>query len=252
MKRKRGSKRQRGGKSRIVGDYAFRGTTYVTKVPDSKYFDTEATAFALGEETNGWGANNDVYKGTICLPTQGDTISSRKDNKVSVYKIDIRGVIQQSAQLLDQTAMSTSPAYRLVLWVDKQCSGTVTTSGTLFRTPTATTTGMVMSQFQDPASFGRFKVLRDIVIDPVPFATIDDTADLAAGSVNPATGSLALPDVPFRMTYKFKKPMEVRFKASAGAIGDVLDNAIYFSIQKSNNAAAHTCEALARCYFKDY
>lgn len=211
-------------------------------VTESKYFDTETSAFAVAENTTAWAATNDVIKGVICVPTEGSDIDTRVGRKISVHKISVRGIIYSNV-VPDSADVLTSHSFRCILWQDTQCNATVTDSSLLMQPGTAGTPLVPFTSFQNTANFGRFRVLKDIIYDG---------RDVTTGTDGANTISQTMADVTYKFTYKFKKPVVVRFNATnGGTIADIVNNAFYLSIQKSGTGFTHATTVRTRAYFKD-
>lgn len=209
---------------------------------ESKYFDTEVSAFSVAG-TTAWANTNDVIKGLIATPQEGSDINNRVGRKIEVYKIAIRGVIRTPA-ITDQADAYGDVAVRVILWQDQQCNAAATTSAALMQDSTTSTASLQFCSFQNPNNFGRFRVLKDKIIYPRDAVAINDSA---------ATGSIAMPDVPFKITHKFAKPVVVKFNGTnGGSIADVVNNAFYLSAQKSQAIFDNkVMDVRARCYYKD-
>lgn len=242
---------KRGVPRRFVRARRIRRRRYVPRTlgplaqTESKYFDQEASATAINEGT-AWVTGHDIFKGTIAIPQEGSDINARVGRRIEVYKIAIRGVINHSA-LQEQPDAVEPPAYRLILYQDMQTNGTVTNASALMQNSTAGTIKVLFNTMQNPANFGRFRVLKDIILPPPKTVFISDHANATN-----STGSISAEDIPFKCTYKFKKPVVVRFNATnGGTIADVVDNSFYFAIAKSNTIFVSTVSARTRCYYKD-
>ncbi len=210
-------------------------------VSESKYFDAENGGFAVAEESQSWAAASDVFKGVMAIPQQGNSATTRVGRRIEVYKIAVRGVIQTTIAA-DAGDVQVPSFYRCMLWMDQQTNGTVTTSAALMQPSTANTIPMVACAFQNIANFGRFRVLKDFSLLPGQQETGTDGA---------STMSIGQSDVPFKCTYKFKKPLRIKFAANGGNIGDVVDNSIYFSMNKASGSGTQTVTVRSRVYFKD-
>lgn len=209
---------------------------------ESKYFDSETSGFAVAEETQNWAAANDVVKGVMCIPTEGTDIDNRIGRKIAIYKLAIKGVINP-AILQDQADVLSAPCYRIIFWQDTQCNGTVTTSASLMQGGTAATAAVTFTAFQNPENFGRFRVLKDVVLRAgVPIASTDGAN----------TTTITIPNIPFKLTHRWRIPLTIKFNAADnGNIGDIVDHAFYLSIQKSTVNYTETVTVRTRAYYKD-
>lgn len=212
-------------------------------VSESKYFDSEFSAFTIGENTAAWAATNDVVKGVMVLPQEGSDIDNRIGRKISLYKLAIRGIISHGGAS-DQADILPNDIIRIILWMDTQTNATVTTSGSLMRTPTNATAPILFTQFQNLSNLGRFRVLKDVVVRCPPSTSGTDGAN---------TTSQAITDIPFKFTIKFRKPVTIRFNSTnGGTIGDIVDNSFYLSMQASRTGGyTTTTSGTCRSYYKD-
>lgn len=208
---------------------------------ESKYFDAEVDDFAV--PANGaWAATNDVFKGTIAIPQEGSDIDNRVGRKISVYKVALRGIIRPNV-VSDQADVLTEPSFRLIFWMDTQTNATVTTSASLMAAPANAEADNVFCTFQNTANFGRFRVLKDMIIYP---------RTSTAGTDGANTLSVGMSSIPFKITHKFRKLLNIKFNGTnGGTIGDIVDNSLYLSIQASNSSFAPSITCLSRVYYKD-
>lgn len=213
-------------------------TTGPFGVSESKYFDLEQTATAVAESTDWTGTA--LAAGTIALPTSGSGISQRVGNKIAIYKIAIRGIIRTVAETTN--VAFPPPANRLILFVDQQTNGIAVGPEVLMDAPTTATVADTFVSMQNIDNFGRFRVLRDMVIKPI------STTDV---NVSATSSSSANSDMPFKMTIRFRKPLIVKFRASAGTIGDIVDNSIHLLAQKSGTGYTSNITFRTRTYYKD-
>ncbi len=211
---------------------------------ESKYFDSEVSATAIDEGV-AWVAANDLTKGVMAIPKQGTSAVTRVGRRIEIYKLAIRGTINQTVSD-DATSIFASATFRVILWIDTQTNGTVTTSASLMQAPATAATPAKFNTFQNIANFGRFRVLKDITLIGPNLDSFNDQANAAN-----STGTVCSPNLPFKIVHKFSKSLVVKFQANAGAIGDVVDNSVYLSIAKSTTAGDHTVTYQCRCYFKD-
>lgn len=210
-------------------------------VSESKYFDTEVSATAIAESTNWTGT--ELSSGNIAIPQEGSDIDNRIGRKIAVYKVTIRGVIVTTPVDDIATSAIPCPATRLILFVDQQTNGAAAQGEDLMTAPTNATAAMAFSSLQNIANLGRFRVLRDITLRGGMPANIQDSGTTVSATVN---------DVPFKITYRFKKPLVVRFNSTnGGTIGDVVDNSIHLIGQKSGTGFVSNISYRTRCYYKD-
>lgn len=209
---------------------------------ESKYFDSEVNDFAVPANT-AWGATNDIVKGTMAIPVRGTDINEREGRKIAIYKIAVKGLIS-FAKETDEVDSLIPPLTRIILWLDTQTNATVTTSGSLMQAPTTAQSDCCFLTYQNLASLGRFRVLKDIVLEPTTVNLMTDGT---------ATSSQSLNTQYFKIVHKFKKPLVVNFNATnGGTIADVVDNSIYLSGERQFSDFSPTCTVQCRAYYKDF
>lgn len=209
-------------------------------VTERKYFDSQLAAAALQTVGTGWaGAELDpATTNTLFAPTTGNDFNNRIGRKVDVLGIRIRGFISVPAQT-NQTAADTAPFVRWLLVQDKQTNTAQLNAEDVLQSGGA---NIGISQFQNPAFFGRFKVLKDktIRISP-PVITYDGTNVEQAGLT-----------IPFKCTVRFKKPIRVNFNATnGGTVADITDNSWHIIGAVSSADLAPTFSYKSRVIFVD-
>lgn len=219
-------------KRRMMNTYPTQGV--------SKYFDSSLSATNVPEATSWAGAELDPAALTLFSPIPGTTISERVGNKCLVHKIAVRGIINNTA-LPDQADIVSSPAIRLILYADEQSNGTQSQAEELMQG--GTSTELTFSGFQNIANFGRFRVFKDIVLNPRIVTAVTDGTN---------TSSQNTSQTPFKMVVKFKKPLVVKFNnTGGGTFADVVNNSIHLIGTKSSSAFAHTISYRSRVYYRD-
>lgn len=219
---------------------------------ENKYFDCYSPAAAVSEATTWAGAELDGYISSggadtaiSCLfaPTEGSDIDNRIGRKVQVTRIDIRGVIQPSVEA-DQADVLRAPPVRLVLYVDTQTNGAQSQAEQLFDYNAFTaSTQMAFTAHQNPANFGRFRVLKDKIYRPPTVTAATDGA---------STCSVTHASMPFKLRYTFKTPMIVKFNSTnGGTIADIVDNSFHLVGHKSSTEFTHNIFYNCRVYYKD-
>ena len=184
---------------------------------EMKYFDTAGTNKPVAAIAN-W-ANTTLDPSTIntlCAPTVGAAYNQRIGKEINVLKIRIRG--QFSWSYAENYTTGVQPAViRYGIFQDMQTNATQA-DGNLVMTPTSTAAQAPFT-FQNIDNFGRFKVLKDkqcIIQDP------NMTGTDAGHDTNGKT-------MTFKMTLKFRKPIQVRFnQTNGGTIADIIDNSLHF------------------------
>lgn len=209
---------------------------------EMKYWDTFLTGTAISEAVSWAGAEIDpaTYL-SLFNPSEGADINGRIGRKVQVMRIAIRGLIHTNA-LQDQVDSVANPATRVILYMDQQTNGAQAQAETLMQTNEAAVNN-VFCGFQNTANFGRFRVLRDITIRGRDSSPMTDGA---------STGSITAGDIPFKINYRFKQPVTVKFNATnGGTIADIVDNSFHLVAQKSGTGFVTLINYSARVYYKD-
>lgn len=214
---------------------------------EMKYFDTELQPVAI--VSNGdWTATEydpNVFpvasQNNLFTPTVGAGIDQRIGKQVFLHKLKIKALILTQKQL-NQTAPDDTSTVRFIVVQDMQTNGTQLQGEQVFRAGSATDTNMNACAFQNIDSFGRFKVLKDIIV-PVqnPNMAYDGTNLEQQGLVTP-----------LKMTINFKKPVSVRFNAvNGGTIADIVDNSFHILVYNSSTNLAPFVTYMVRCCYKE-
>ena len=185
-------------------------------VTERKYFDTERTSTALNATTSNW-ANGEYDPATLnnlFSPSLGDDFNNRTGRKCQVLSIRIRGSIGIPQQA-NQTAGDPATRIRLVLVQDKQTNGAQLNAEDVINSGAASN---ARDMFQNPAFFGRFRILKDknIVLQNPNFS-YDGTNIEQAGLAKD-----------FKISMNFKKPIDVHFNTTnGGTVADIVDNSFH-------------------------
>jgi len=141
-----------------------------------------------------------------------------------VVNIKIRGHLQLGVQA-NQTATDVFPHVRLALVQDKQTNAAQLNAEDVFSSAGA---GNATLMWQNPAFFGRFKILKDKSFRmPQAMVTWDGTNIEQNGYT-----------LPFKWNITFKKPVVVHFNGTnGGTVADTIDNSFHV-IGNSTNALA--------------
>lgn len=208
-------------------------------ITERKYFDSERSVALPVVGANFASAEVDpTTLNTIFAPTQGDDFNQRTGRKVQVLKITVNGYIICTTQT-DQTTADTASLCRILLVQDKQSNAQQLNSEDVLSSGDAS---QAINFFQNPAFFGRFRVLKDKRIDMQnPNMSYDGTNIEQAGIMRS-----------FKFNVKFKKPVVVHYNATnGGTVADVVDNSFHMVAATNANGLAPTIVYKVRTVFID-
>lgn len=229
---------------------------------EMKYFDSALTSTNLAVVTTTWVAGTMKNPSTTinlgaaavatpqCLfvPTVGSALNQRIGRSVNVYKLKVRGTLEQGSRsgAIGAGTADLGTKVRLLLVQDMQTNAAQMTGAALLNDATDATT--TIDSYQNPNNFGRFRVLKDKVFNfSNPNFTVGETAAGTFGSYQ--QGMVRF----FKINYNFKVPVKVQFNATnGGTVADVVDNS--FHIVAGVVSADNTNIALsyyARVAFKE-
>lgn len=212
----------------------------MNSLPESKYLTSTRAAVAVSVSDNwGFAPQDPATANQLFNPRQGDGVGERIGRKVSVTKIAIRGLIQYP-QLSDQADIPAVPSIRLILFQDTQTNGVQATGDLLMEG--SGTVAAKFNGFQNTDNFGRFRVLRDVMLR---------TSDPTAGTDGASTNTIGVADIPFKLTYKFTKPILVKYTADSASIAGTLDHSFHILAAASNANYAPTIAYQCRVYYQD-
>lgn len=155
----------------------------------------------------------------LCLfaPTVGSALNQRIGRQVKMMKVKVNGFLQVPVQAT-QAAADAATKVRIILVMDKQSNAGQMTSAQLQRD--AGSAGTTVCSFQNPDNFGRFKVLKDktLFLSNMNLAGSPTAGDVVQAGFN----------LPFKFSYRFKKPVDVHFNATnGGTVADIVDNSLH-------------------------
>lgn len=195
-------------------------------ITERKYYtnylsNTAIVSFAAGTTWAGMELDP-ATQNCLFSPSTGDEYNTRDGRKVQVLGIKIKGLITVPGQT-DQTGADDGAMVRLALVLDKQTNATQLNAEDVFGG--VAVAAVNFAQFQNPAFFGRFKVLKDkTYVIQNPSTTYDGTNIEANGLVKA-----------FKLSHKFRKPLIVHFNGTnGGTIADIIDNSLHL-IGGANN-----------------
>lgn len=222
---------------------------------EMKYFDCELAQTSIVACTTTWPAGTMQDPGTtinlgsaavptpFCLfaPTVGSALNQRIGRSVLVRKIKVSGALltpQQSAQALADTACRL----RLLLVQDTQTNATQMTAAQLLND--AGNGATTLSSYQNPNNFGRFRVLKDKLIN----LTNPNMTGSPSGT-DIVQGSLVRS---FKFSVNFKEPVKVQFNnTNGGTVADIVDNSFHIICGASNITLTPVITYYSRVAYKE-
>ncbi|AXH75782.1 MAG: putative capsid protein [Cressdnaviricota sp.] len=182
---------------------------------EMKYFDTYMQGNQI-VSANTW-AGTEMDPATFnCLlaPTVGSAYNQRIAREVKVHKIKISGTL--SANKLATVDAVNAVNLRLILVQDQQTNASQMQGEQLMSGGAVDLLGV--STFQNIDNFGRFRVLKD------KRYTLGNPNFYEGGTTYKRNGL----KIQFKMSYKFTKPVSVRFNATGGgSVADIVDNSFH-------------------------
>jgi len=214
---------------------------------EMKYFDSELALKALTASTDWTGTEIDpdtvpvANINTLFCPTQGSGISQRIGKSCKVHKIKIRGIVQFSP-LNNQTAGKFAASTRLLLVQDMQTNGTQAQGEQVMGASVTASAATNFNSWQNINNFGRFKVLKDKIIN------IKDPNGFFDGTNIEVNGKTRH----FKWTINFREPIPVRFNATnGGTIADIVDNSLHLIATCNSITLAPSVTYQCRVCFKE-
>lgn len=222
---------------------------------EMKYFDCELQGTAIAAVTTTWVAGTLQDPGTTinlgsaavatpgCLfaPTVGAALNARIGRKVRMMKCRVNGIITIPVQAA-QAAADTAAKIRIMLVMDNQTNAAAMTSAQLMNDGGAAST--TINSFQNPNNFGRFRVLKEKI---VTLSNMNLTGSPTAADVIQASAVRA-----WKMSYKFRQPVEVIFNATnGGTVADIVNSSLHIIVGASSIAFAPTVAYYSRVAYKE-
>jgi len=191
-------------------------------VTERKYFDSENAGTAIQTKDDDWtGTEIDPTANSLFTPVTGDDFNNRTGRKVRVINMRIKGILFIQSDT-NNTAVLDITAVRLILYMDKQTNGAQAQGENVISSGGADD---ALCMFQNPANFGRFRILKDKYFTlPQPLVTYDGT-NIEQGGV----------EKPFKWNVNFRVPVDVHFNATnGGTIADIIDNSFHIICAKDD------------------
>lgn len=182
---------------------------------ERKYFDSNVAVNIVAISSSWSGAEVDpVTLNTLCVPVLGSDYNNRIGRKIQVLSIKIRGSFGVPAQT-SQVSADTPSKVRLALVLDKQTNATQLNAEDVFSSGGAAD---AINMFQNPAFFGRFRILKDKTYKLQDPNFVYDGTDLKQQGLI----------LNFKMTHKFAKPIYIHFNSTnGGTVADIVDNSFH-------------------------
>lgn len=209
-------------------------------ITERKYYDTEFTGNIAATTTTFAGAEvNPATVSCLSAPAQGDDYNNRIGRKITAVAIKIKGEVFLEAQT-GQAGAEGPITVRLILGIDTQTNATQVVSEDVINSGTALATLM----FQNPANFGRYRILKDKLITLNPSTIAYDTV----GNNYELGGNKRM----FKINYKFRKPLVIRFNATSTAgVSSVTDNNIFMICGANSTSSVPKLSYKARFVYTD-
>lgn len=205
---------------------------------ENKYFDV-AVGFTV-PSTNDF-SGTEVGADMPQIPL-GDDITQRQGRKVLLSRVDFRGTMTTTA-LTGQNALVGPNTVRVALVRNMQPNGVSMNGEDVMglNGGAAGNTQVAIHMFQNIVSFGRAKVVDDIMLN------LDVTA--AVNNAGAGTVSAAAAEKSFRLSYRPKKPITINYAGSATAI----PNTNSFNILVNADAVQYvpSIQGVCRFYYTD-
>lgn len=208
-------------------------------VTERKYFDAEYSNAVTAVTTSWAGCEADpTTLNTLFAPSLGTDYNNRNGRKVSVLAVKIRGHIVCANQL-NQTAAEFPSSVRMLCILDQQTNATQFNAEDVLSSGAAS---QAANMFQNPAFFGRFKVLRDKRFKfENPGISWDGTNLEQNGLIKN-----------FEWVFKFKKPIVVHYNSTnGGTVADVIDKSFHIMCGTYSSLLAPQLDYKVRTTFMD-
>jgi hypothetical protein len=204
-----------------------------------KYFDVTRNVTAIVANADWTGTEADpATLDTLCCPTVGSAINQRIGREIKVHKIKIRGVVSAPAQTT-QAGGDNAQFIRMLLVQDTQTNATQMQGEQVVGQANPS-----LFSFQNLDNTGRFRVLKDKTI-ALTNANISGTS-AAATVIQSGMGRW------FKINYRFKKPVSIRFNATnGGSVADIVDNSFHVIINSLDSAIGAQMGYQARICYKE-
>lgn len=215
--------------------------------PEIKYFDFQQFAQLPICSTTAMPnsvTTSPIGSGCCFAPTLGNDITNRIGRRCAIKKIKVRGAIICGSQTAQNISDFVSKC-RVVLYVDKQANASRAALDVLFQSNAASTSQFtIISTFQNLASLGRFRILKD------KFFQMQNSNMTGNPSSNDVIQQGIMQN--FKITVNFKKPLVVNFNATnGGTFADIVDNCVQILGVCADTQLQPFISYYGRCSFVD-
>jgi len=207
---------------------------------EMKIFDSALASAALPASNDWTGTEFDpTTLNTLFVPTVGAGLNQRIGKEVKVLKIKIRGQIVCPAQL-NQTGADNPCLVRIALVQDDQTNASQMQGEQVFTTQADD--ALAINTFQNVDNFGRFKVLKDMLV------TLQNPNMSYDGTNIEQTGLIKS----FKITKTFKKPVVMRFNnTNGGSVADIVNHSFHIIANANEISLAPVINYVCRTNFKE-
>jgi len=206
---------------------------------EQKYFDV-AVGFTV-PSTVDW--QNTAVGVDMPQLVQGDDIVNRNGRKIQLNKILFKATVMSSVVTATSSVVPPN-TIRVVLVMNKQPNALTTTLGQDvmgLNGGAAGNASVAIHMFQGIQSFGRFKILDDIMVN------LDATA--ATNNASATTVSSVAQEKSFTLSYRPKKPVIIEYAGTATTFPNT--NAFNILANAESTAYGANLQGVCRFYFTD-
>lgn len=180
---------------------------------------------------------------TIFAPTTGSNFNNREGRKCTVFRIKINAVLEQDAED-SETTTNNGSMIRMVLYMDKQTNATFAQSENVFSTIGTPSVKNSINAMQNPANYGRFRVLLDRTFSAPITTSVNNNG---AGTV-----TTDAPQRQIKLRYNFRNGLKVHFNSTnGGTVADIIDNSLHVLCWRVGGMSCKL-DYHARVSFKDF
>lgn len=228
-----------------------------TKMPKLEMKHQEVAYDELIGASAVWGAATDANPkagdfpaSQACLfaPALGTAANQRIGKSVTLHRLKIKGSIVVPPDNTGGTGMEPAVQVRLILFLDKQNNGAVTTTPSDLIDSTVYIVGSdtYIDNFQNVDNFGRFRVLKDKIFN------LQDPNILGTAGATPTNVLSNGKIVHFKWTIKFPKGLPFRFNAGTTQVNSALsENSLFMLANMNTNLGTPLLKYRCRSSYTD-